>query len=180
MLSRREFLQLGMYAFAFASPWPTAQPCSIVGEKRNVRELMRHDLNRLGAVMDVIIPEGDGMPSATAAGCVKYLENLSRQYPTILHEVGCFIDTLKEISSAKIQADFDSVSPDQGLQILKMLERKDASAFSGFVAYLYEAYYTRPQVLGLITCPDQLEEGESLDQLLTPVRRMKSLYREAQ
>jgi hypothetical protein len=178
MLSRREFLKLGTYVLSVTKASRAKPFYAIFENQRKARDLSNRDLSLLGSAMDVIVPAGDGMPSATAAGCVRYLENLAWQYPTILDEVRQFSDAVKKVSSTTIHGEFDSVSPDQRLQVMKILEKQDAATLSAFVAYVYEAYYTRPQVLGLIVCPNQPEDDD-LERLLAPVRAMKPLYKEA-
>ena len=180
MLSRREFLILGTYALALARARPPIPSSAIIDDQgEKILEFSSQDWNLLGSAMDVIIPAADGMPSATAAGSVSYLTNLCWQYPTIQADLLRFFDSLNRVSVAKFHTEFGASSEDERIQVLKSLEKEDATVFSGFVAYAYEAYYTRPRVLGLITCQGQVEEGDGLEPLLAPVRAMKHLYREA-
>ncbi len=88
MYNRREFL--------IRAIWLATLP-------RAMRALTRHhhelgappefavaDLQMLGAAMDEIIPAGDGMPAATAAGGLQYLRYLGWQYPNIQQEISPF------------------------------------------------------------------------------------------
>ena len=61
---------------------------------------------------------------------------------------------------------------------MKGVEKSSAKLFSDFVAYVYEAYYTRPQVQGLLSCSIPAVPDDNDDLLLTPVRELKALYRE--
>ena len=180
MYSRREFLTLGAYALVLARA-RLSIPSTTVFDARAEKtlEFGSRYLKLLGSAIDVIIPGADSMPSSTAAGAVSYLTNLCWQYPTIQTELRRFLDSLDRASIATFHSEFGSRSDDERIQVLKSLEKQDATAFSGFVAYAYEAYYTRPRVLGLIACQEQLEEPDELELLLAPVRARKPFYREA-
>jgi len=127
--------------------------------------------------MDEIVPEGDGMPSAAAAGGLQYLRDLGWQYPNIQQELRGFLKTLAQ-ASAQLGTDFPKLQPSQRLQVLQQLEKNHGTAFASFVSYVYEAYYTRPQVLGLISCSAPAASGDDLETLLAPVRKMERSYRE--
>jgi hypothetical protein len=119
------------------------------------------------------------MPSATAAGGLHYLRNLGWQYPNIQQELSGFLRTLSQASAAQFGTDFPNLQPSQRLQVLQQLEKNRHTAFASFVSYVYEAYYTRPQVVGLISCPAPAASGDDLETLLAPVRKMERSYREA-
>jgi len=179
MFTRRKFLTVGTYALVLArARLSTPSSAVIDAQAEQTLEFESRHLKVLAGVMDVIIPAADGMPSATAAGAVSYLANLCRQYPTIQTELRRFLDSVNRESVAKFHTEFDSRSENQRIHVLKSLEDQAATAFSAFVAYVYEAYYTRPQVLGLITCREQLEKPDELELLLAPVRAMKPSTRE--
>jgi hypothetical protein len=148
-----------------------------VGEQAN---LSYRELDLLGAAMDEIIPKSDGMPSATEAGGVEYLQRLGWQYPSIEDELHQFLITLNSAVSATFRGKFRELQPDQRNQILRDLEKNQSSAFANFVAYVYEAYYTQPRVLGLLSCPASPTpvSEEELNTLLAPVRNMKDIFRE--
>jgi len=139
------------------------------------------ELDLLGTAMDEIIPKSDGMPSATEARGVEYLRRLCWQYPSIEDGLRQFLVVLNQAASVAFKSKFQELKPDQRTQILRELEKNQSSGFANFVAYVYEAYYTQPRVLGLLTClasPTPLSE-EELNTLLAPVRNMKHIFREA-
>ena len=136
-------------------------------------------LKVLAAAMDEIIPRGEGMPSATDAGGLEYLQYLGWQYPGIQEEIVAFLDAMRQAARARLGTEFMSLQPAQRVQLLAYLEKDRARMFSAFVGYVYEAYYTRPTVQGAIACLGPFAIVEDLDALLTPVRNMKHLYREA-
>jgi hypothetical protein len=133
----------------------------------------------LSVAIDEIIPQRDGMPSATSAGGLQYLQLLGWQYPAIQEELHNFLLKLSRASSLAFKTELRALEPGQRLQVFQQLEKDDPAAFASFVSYVYEAYYTRPQVLGLISCPTRISSGDDLETLLAPVRSMKPLYREA-
>lgn len=138
-----------------------------------------NQLQVLATAMDEIIPSGDGMPSATDAGGVEYLQYLGWQYPSIQEEIVAFLNTLRQAAKARFGAEFLNLQPDQRVQLLAGLEKDRAPTFSTFVGYVYEAYYTGTTVQGAIACPRSHNVSEDLDALLAPVRKMKHVYREA-
>jgi hypothetical protein len=173
MYNRREFLMQSVWLALVPSALQALPSRSVAAVGATSSEL-----ETLAAAMDQIIPEGDGMPSASAAGGVQYLEYLGWQYVNIQEEISRFLGMLAQASAAKFANDFPELSPDQRLQVLTGLEKTDASSFSNFVSYLYEAYYTRPQVVGLLWCASsELALGDDED-LLAPVRKLTHLYRE--
>jgi len=141
-------------------------------------EFSASDLQILAAAMDEIIPAGDGMPSATVVGGPQYLQSLAWQYPRIQQEISEFLKTLAQVSAAQFGMDFPQLKHEQRLQILATVERNQAPTFSSFVSYVYEAYYTRPQVIGLLGCGPPLPLADDIQTLLAPVRKLSHLYRE--
>ena len=136
------------------------------------------ELALLGAAMDEIIPAGDGVPSATAAGGVQYLQYLGWQYPNIKQEISRFLKALEQDSAARFGAESTKLQSNQRVQLLATVEREQRPLFSTFVGYVYESYYTRPQVLGLISCAVPFLSAEDDEELLAPVRKLTHLYRE--
>jgi hypothetical protein len=173
--SRREFLARMMWLVALAS---VARAYVSQGAlSRTITGYTTGELEVLAAAMDEIVPAGDGMPSATAAGGLQYLQYLSWQYPNIQQEISNFLATL-EAAANQFGTGFPKLQPEQRLHVLQQLEKNHHTTFASFIGYVYEAYYTRPQVRGLISCPASTANADDLAMLLEPVRRMKPLYRE--
>jgi Gluconate 2-dehydrogenase subunit 3 len=141
-------------------------------------EFAAADLQMLGAAMDEVIPAGDGMPSATAAGGLHYVHYLGWQYSSIQQEISRFLEMLGQRSAARFGTNFLKLRPDQRLQLLTAIEREQPSVFSSFVGYVYESYYTQPRVLGLISCALPSLPTEDDEELLGPVRKLAHPYRE--
>jgi len=125
------------------------------------------------------IPRGDGMPSATDAGGVEYLQYLCWQYPSIQQEITEFLNTMRQAAKAHFGTEFLSLRHKQRVQLLEDIENGRAPGFRNFLSYVYEAYYTGPQVQATISCSRPPVLVDDLEMLLAPVRNMKQLYREA-
>ena len=175
MWNRREFLiQTGLVVML---PTGLAAQGIQTDTSKGGTDLGPGQLQILAAAIDEIIPKGDGMPSAAEAGGLEYLRYLSWQYPTIQEEIAAFLDALQKTASASFGKGFASLQHGQRVQLLANLEKDRAPGFAGFVGYVYEAYYTRPQVQGAISCAKVSASADELEVLLAPVRNMKRLYR---
>ncbi|HYL14301.1 MAG TPA: hypothetical protein VEV41_14760 [Terriglobales bacterium] len=71
------------------------------------------ELDTLAAIMDEIIPAGEGMPAAGVAGGPQYLQYLGWQYPAIQQEIADFLRTVTQTSSDMVRQDFRKLSPEQ-------------------------------------------------------------------
>jgi Gluconate 2-dehydrogenase subunit 3 len=140
--------------------------------------LTRENLKLLPAVMDEIISQSDGMPSASAAGGVAYLEELTWQYANVLEEIRDFLGVVQQTSQKELGVEFGALEQQRRIALLKDIEKSQPKLFSSFVAYVYEAYYTRPQVQGLFSCSVPPVPPEDDESLLAPVQRLTRLYRE--
>jgi Gluconate 2-dehydrogenase subunit 3 len=140
--------------------------------------LRRENLKLLAAAMDEVIPQSNEMPSASAAGGVAYLEQLGWQYANVLEEIGNFLRALQQTSQKEFGIEFGALEQQRRAALLKDIEKSNPKLFSSFVAYVYEAYYTRPQVQGLLSCSVPAVPPEEDESLLVPVRRLERLYQE--
>lgn len=140
--------------------------------------LTRENFKLLAAVMDEIIPQSDEMPSASAAGGVAYLEQLGWQYTNVLEEIGDFLRVVQETSQKELGVEFGTLEQQRRTALLKDIEKSRPKLFSSFVAYVYEAYYTRPQIQGLLSGSAPSVSPQDEESLLVPVQRLTRLYRE--
>ena len=138
----------------------------------------REELKLLVAAMDEIIPGSGRMPSASAAGGVAYLRQLGWQYGNISKDIGAFLRVLQKASERESSIGFAALETQRRVALMKGIEKSNAKLFSSFVAYVYEAYYTRPQVQGLLSCSIPSIPDDNDDLLLAPVRKLPRLYRE--
>lgn len=136
MQTRRHFLLLvlGIGAAACARP-----------AKRHARQ------GALGQVLDELIPAGDGMPSATEAGSLGYLERLARDHPEVATELDKSLAELDKACRRRFGAEFVNLPRARRVAALTWMEKESAREdFTKLRGYVYEAYYTRPEVWKLI------------------------------
>jgi hypothetical protein len=188
--TRRRFLETGLkgsivvgssvaatvQATTLAATQKTSPPVSGLGQAQ--RELLR-------AAMDHIVPASDGMPAASTVGGVDYLDRLASQASKVRADLERSLTALQQLSSKQLGKDFTTISPDDQLETLKKLEKQQPETFASLRDYVYESYYTQPQVWNLIGYefyptnapgPRMQPFDESV---LAKVKQMPKLYREA-
>lgn len=177
MHSRRKFLfqmtLIGLLSGGIRALGIEEPTSSLVREQEQPDEIQL-----LAAVIDAIIPEADGMSSATSAGCVQYLRYLGWQYPSIQQQLTESFHGIEQSARAQYGTKFAGLGAGQRTQILSGIEQQHPSEFAMLIGYVYEAYYTRPRVFGLVSCNSPLIADNYDELLLAPVRNMKHLYRE--
>jgi len=141
-------------------------------------EFNREELKLLAAAIDTVIPQSDRMPSASAAGGVAYLQRLGWQYDNIFEHIRGFLRVLQQASQKEFSSEFAALEARRQVAVMKRIEKSSAKLLSDFVGYVYEAYYTRPRVQGLLSCSIPTVPDDNDDRLLMPVRELKGLYRE--
>jgi len=138
----------------------------------------------LRAAMDEIIPARDGMPAASDAGGLDYLERVSRQESQIGADLQQALDALARLSESRFHAAFASVSSAQRVETLTALEAQSPEVFASLRDRVYESYYTQPRIWKLIGYDfhPTNESGPQMkpfdDSALASVRKMPKLYRE--
>ena len=86
--------------------------------------------------MDEIIPRQGNMPSASEAGGVAYFSALKQAEPAVAAGVMAALDKVGN-SAPSVEA-------------LKQLEKENPAQFAVLRDFVYEAYYTQPQIWKLI------------------------------
>lgn len=130
--------------------------------------------------MDVIIPAGDGMPSASEAGGMRYLTTLMDREPAIAAEIERCLAALEAVSKKS----FDQLSNEEAISALTHFEAQDPAQFASLRDYIYESYYTQPAVWKLIGYQFYPTDhpGSHMqpfdESVLAPVRDMPRHYRE--
>lgn len=134
--------------------------------------------------MDEIIPAGDGMPAASQAGGLEYLERVSRQEPQIGADLEQALHALERLTESRFHAGVASVTSSQRVEILTALETQSSEVFAKLRDHVYEAYYIQPkiwQIIGYDFYPTN-ESGPHMkafdESVLSNVRKMPRLYRE--
>lgn len=159
-----------------AAALKTTPPPSGLGKAQ--RDLLR-------AAMDQIIPAGDGMLAASEVGGVEYLDRLARQAPDIRAELEKSLTALQDFTSKQLGKNFMELSPADQVDTLKRFERQQPEAFGLLRDYVYESYYTQPQVwkpIGYEFYPTNASGPQMKpfdESVLAKVKQMPKLYREA-
>jgi hypothetical protein len=91
---------------------------------------------RLREVMDEIIPRQANMPSASEAGGVAYFAGLKQAEPEL---AAVILESLNKVPHSSPLVD-----------ALKQFEQNDLAHFEILRDFVYEAYYTQPQIWKLI------------------------------
>jgi gluconate 2-dehydrogenase subunit 3-like protein len=111
-------------------------------------EAQQRDLLR--AAMDEIIPAGDGMPAASEVGGVEYLEQLAQRHARSAKELHEALGALEKSTQGRTKASFVSLARAQRVEQLTAFEKQEAATFQTLRNYVYEAYYTRPEIWKLV------------------------------
>lgn len=172
--TRRVFLAAGATAPALiASIQPAAQALA-----ENTRTTLR-------TVMDLIIPASDGMPSATEAGGLTYLERLMEREKDAAADITKALTVADAFSQRSLQKSFDALEKSDQIAVLEEMENSARGVFDYLRAYVYESYYQQPAIWKLIgyelyptdhAGPHLASFDESL---LANVRKMPKLYKDA-
>ncbi len=138
----------------------------------------------LKTVMDLIIPASDGMPSASEAGGLTYLENLVQRNKDAATDITKGLDVAEAFSERSFNRSFSQLEKNDQMAVLKEMENTAPGVFDALRAYVYESYYTQPAIWKLIGYElyptDHM--GPHLkpfdDSLVANVRKMPKLYRD--
>ena len=181
--SRRKFLEQGAVSIVAAGSieFPKLLGRDIVDLPAIVATGV--DWKSLTVVMDEIIPQNESMPSASDAGCLQYLEQLSGKDPAVARELDGSLAKLEALSQKLAKQTFTQNSPSERTRLLQIFEQRDRQAFEALRNYVYEAYYTQPKVWPLIgyEAHPTNKPGPSIEfdeTVLANVRKKPRFYRE--
>src|ERR1700730_14190092 len=136
--SRRKFMKAGVVASIAISGGTPATLSSAHAEGRtpNLRSALEsRERDLLRAVMDEIIPAGDGMPAASEVGGVDYLDQLASRDKETAKELRESLAALEGLSKQGFEGSFLSLSREQRVESLSSLEKRDAGAFKALREY---------------------------------------------
>jgi Gluconate 2-dehydrogenase subunit 3 len=187
--TRRRFLETGLkgsilVGSATTGTFPATKAAAEPQTRPPVSGLGQAQRELLRAAMDQIIPAGDGMPAASEVGGVDYLDRLSRHDSDIRADLERSLTAVQQLCRQQQGNDFTAISQEARLETLKRLEKQQPDTFASLRDYVYESYYTQPQVWKLIgyefyptnaAGPKMKPFDESV---LAKVRKMPKLYRE--
>lgn len=93
--------------------------------------------------MDAIVPAADGMPAASAAGVMEYLELVATRDADVRRQLRRAASALERRARP---SPFDSLQNERRVGVLAELEAKEPTVFEALRDFVYEGYYTRPDV----------------------------------
>jgi hypothetical protein len=139
----------------------------------------------LKTVMDLIIPESDGMPSASQAGGLRYLADLMGRDKNVAEDMHKGLATADAYSERQFQKPFAALAEAEQIAVLKEMEAQTGAVFDLLRAYVYESYYTQPAIWNRIGY--ELYPTDHVGPHLKPfdeacvanVRKMPKLYKDA-
>ena len=171
--TRRAFLAASAVTPALVT---TIQPAA--------QALAQSTRSTLQTVMDLIIPASDGMPSASAAGGLTYLERLMQHDKDAEADMTKALNVANALSTRSFQKSFEDLEKNDQIAVLKQMENSTSSVFDTLRAYVYESYYEQPAIWKLIgyeLYPTD-HTGPHLapfdDSLIANVRKMPKLYKD--
>jgi hypothetical protein len=163
----------------------TATPLLISAIQPAAHGLPQDTQTAVKTVMDLFIPASDGMPSASEAGGLTYLENLMQRDKDAAIDITNGLNVAEAFSERLFNRPFTQLERNDQITVLKGMEDTALGVFDALRAYVYESYYTQPAIWKLIgydLFPTD-HRGPSLkpfdDSLLADVRNMPKLYRDA-
>jgi hypothetical protein len=183
MWTRRNFIQTSILSQIAISSGILSQLYACSPNDTSDQVVSAEVKEYLKAVMDEIIPAGEGMPSASETGGLNYLLKLVGQFPEQARKLSAGLTDLNSQCIKVAGRDFPDVTSDERIALLQQLERDNPSFFNQLRDYTYESYYLSPQVWKLIRYEPHptLSSGplmEAFDEkLLERVRMLPSLFK---
>ena len=137
------------------------------------------------AILDAILPGGNGFPSAGQLGVDRYLDRIAGESPEIKSLFSRGITSLTTLSIEKYGSGFCELGDAKKTSLLTELENNDTAFFRNLVLHTYNGYYTDPNVLKIldlgVRAPQpqgyKLESGDI--SALKEVQSRGQIYREA-
>ena len=137
------------------------------------------------AILDTILPEGNGFPGAGQLGVDRYLDRIAGESPGMKNLFSRGISSLTTLSKEKYGSGFCELGDAKKTALLTELENTDTAFFRNLVLHTYNGYYTDPNVLKIldldVRAPQpqgyELESGDI--SALQQVRSRGQIYREA-
>ena len=139
----------------------------------------------LAAVVDRIIPPGDGLPGASEAGVAEHVEGIAGVSPQSRALLTNGLKAIEAKSGRTHSKAFAALSDGKKTEVLKQVESEHAEFFVALVREAYSGYYSRPEVLrakslSLVAPQPEGYDIEPFDAgLLEAVRTRGKAYRDA-
>ena len=173
--TRRIFLGVGVAAPALVVAIQPAQ----------AHVLEANTQSTLQTIMDLIIPEGNVMPSASQVGGLTYLEALMQRDKVVAADITKGLAVAQAFSERSFEKPFGALTQQEQIAVLQQMEADANGVFDLLRAYVYESYYMQPAIWKLIGYElyptDHM--GPHLkpfdESLIADVRKLPKLYRDA-
>ena len=139
----------------------------------------------LKAVVDCIIPPGDGVPGAVDVGAAEHVEGISGVSPQSRALLTNGLKAIEATSGRIYSKELVALSDGEKTEVLKQVESRHAKFFAMLVRETYSGYYSSPEVLRVKGLPLSAPQPEGYDiepfddVLLDGVRRRGKAYRDA-
>ena len=139
----------------------------------------------LTAVVDRIIPPGDGVPGAGEVGVEAHVEGISGVSPQTRALLTNGLKVIEAVSGTTYSQGFVNLSEDDRMAVLKQVESQEPEFFAALVRETYSGYYSNPVVLRAKGLPLSAPQPEGYDiepfdaSLLEGVRKRGKAYRDA-
>ena len=139
----------------------------------------------LDAVVDRIIPPGDGVPGAGESGAAEHVEGICGVSPQSRALLTNGLKAIEAISGRTHSVEFVGLSDREKTEVLKQVESQHAEFFAALVRETYSGYYSSPEVLRVKGLPLNAPQPQGYeiepfdDSLLDCVRKRGKAYRDA-
>jgi len=136
----------------------------------------------LKLAMDEIIPNWDGMPSASEVGGLEYILDVLKEYPDMTGAFAQLLLKLNEQSKKTRNEDFVNLNDQSRIDELKQFEVSQPELFDVLKNIVYESYYINEKVWELIGYEPYptLSAGPKMEpfdeKLLERVKQMPPIY----
>ena len=139
----------------------------------------------LHAVVDRIIPPGDGVPGARQVRAAEHVEGICGVSPQSRALLANGLKAIEAASGRTHAVEFVTLSDGEKTEVLKQVESQHAEFFAVLVRETYSGYYSSPEVLRVKGLPLSAPQPEGYeiepfnDVLLDGVRKRGKAYRDA-
>jgi hypothetical protein len=141
------------------------------------------DIQFLNAVLDELIPPGDGMPGAGEIGLAADIERALQHHLTLAPVITQGLAALRTIAREARVENFATAHAQTRLALMKELESKEPALIPTLTFLAYSLYYQHPRVLEALgrearpPHPQGYEMGADDLTLLDPVRQRGKRFR---
>ncbi|MQF70162.1 gluconate 2-dehydrogenase subunit 3 family protein [SAR202 cluster bacterium AD-804-J14_MRT_500m] len=136
------------------------------------------------AVLDTILPAGNGLPGAGQLGIGQYLDRVIGESPEMKNLFSAGLSSITMASEEKLGMGFCELGDEDKTNLLKEIEENDSIFFRNLILHAYNGYYTNPHVLKILGLGARAPQPQGYrlesDDLnsLQQVRNRGQIYRE--